>query len=187
MVSSGWTAHPHARTGIQVGAVLRSAHTRPAVKVGQQHPCSGHALAQRCAFMGHQRQQPLQRVVRLRQATYQPGLVAAACRPSCPAPATSPTVHRLDCFRHGGIFCAWQAGWFPKACTSRLWSRPPGLAVQYLHHALVLQAAIPCVPSLRTNFCAPGNGAVQSNKNNSQGVGENSEFVRLRPVRCCNP
>ena len=131
--------------------------------------------------MGHQRQQPLKRVGCLRQAMYQPGLVAAACRPSCALPAPSPVVQRLDCFRHGGIFCACGTVRCPKACTSRLWSYPPRLAVQYLHHALVLQAAIPCAPSLRTNFCAPGNGAAQSNKNNSQGAAENSGFARLRP------
>ena len=66
--------------------------------------CSGHAQAYWRGFMGHQRQQPLQRVVCLRQAMYQPGLVAAACRPSCALPAPSPVVQRLDCFRHAGHF-----------------------------------------------------------------------------------
>ncbi len=95
------------------------------MKVGQQHLCSGHALAQRCTFMGHQRQQPLQRVGCLGQAMYQAGLVAAACGSSCALPAPSPFVRRLDCFRHGGIFCACGTVRCPKACTSRLWSGPP--------------------------------------------------------------
>ena len=58
--------------------------------VRQQHLGSSHALAQRGTFMGHQRQQPLQRVGCLRQAMYQLGLVAAALRPASAFPAASP-------------------------------------------------------------------------------------------------
>ena len=71
--------------------------------VGHCSLCSGHALVQRCAFMVHQRQQPLQRVGCLGQAMYQAGLVAAACGSSCALPAPSPSVCRLDCFRHGAF------------------------------------------------------------------------------------
>ena len=52
--------------------------------------CSGHAQAYWRGFMGHQRQQPLQRVGCLRQAMYQLGLVAAALRPASAFPAASP-------------------------------------------------------------------------------------------------
>ena len=72
--------------------------------VRQQHLGRSHALAQRGTFMGHQRQQPLKRVVCFRQAMYQPGLVARACGPASTFPAPSPAVHRLDCFLHGGFF-----------------------------------------------------------------------------------
>ena len=98
---------------------------RSCVAVGHCGLCSGHALAQGCASMGHQCQQPLQRVGCLGQAVYQPGLVAAACGPSCALPATSPSVQRLDCFRHGGIFCACGTVRCPKTCASKLLTAPP--------------------------------------------------------------
>ena len=65
------------------------------VKVGQQSHGAGHAQAQRCPWVIHQRQQPLQRVVCLGQAMYQAGLVATAYGPSSAFPASSVSCHLL--------------------------------------------------------------------------------------------
>ena len=48
------------------------------VTVRQQRLCRTHSQAQRCPWVIHQRQQPLQRVACLRQAIYQAGSIAAA-------------------------------------------------------------------------------------------------------------
>ena len=98
----------------------------------------------------------------------QAGHVAAAYGPSSALPASSPCAfacgsHLIDSSR-GDIFCAWEAGWFPKACTSRLWSRPPALQCN----------------TFTTRWCCRQQ-RLPGNANNSQGAAENSGFVRLRP------
>ena len=86
------------------------------VTVRQQSLCRTHAQAQRCPWVIHQRQQPLQRVVCLRQAKYQAGSVAAASRPSsartcapcvlsCASAAPFDSGHLLNTF-NGGVFSA---------------------------------------------------------------------------------
>lgn len=63
------------RAGLRSGLAVLSLAGVPVV---QQHHSTSQTQAQRCPWVIHQRQQPLQRVVCLRQAVYQAGSVAAA-------------------------------------------------------------------------------------------------------------
>ena len=92
----GWTLPTAGKKKTARGG-LRSGACVSARRVHEWHQGlgGGHAQAQRCPWVIHQRQQPLQRAISLRQAMYQAGSVAAAYGPSSAFPASSVSCHLL--------------------------------------------------------------------------------------------
>lgn len=117
------------------------------VTVRQQSLCRTHAQAQRCPWVIHQRQQPLQRVACLRQAMHQAGPVAAACGPSsartcapcvlsCASTSSGFACHLLITF-NGGLFSARALRWGVRWPGVADFERPPPLQLFFCTFSVV--------------------------------------------------